>query len=61
MKGSELKRRLRKAGCYKVAEGTNHEKWYSPLTDRYFFVPRHNSQEVDTGTAQQILKDAGLI
>ena len=60
MKGSELKIKLRKAGCYKVREDTNHEKWFSPITKKYFWVPRHNSQEIAKGTLNKILKDAGL-
>jgi predicted RNA binding protein YcfA (HicA-like mRNA interferase family) len=51
---------LKKAGCYKVSEGGRHEKWYSPKTKKYVRVGRHDSQEVATGTANSILKDAGL-
>lgn len=60
MKTSELKRKLRKAGCYLSEEGTRHEEWHSPITGKYFQVPRHDSQEVRTGTCNKILKDAGL-
>lgn len=60
MKYSELKRRLRKAGCYKVKEGANHEKWFSPITKQFFRVPRHDSQEVKPATLESILKAAGL-
>ena len=60
MKYSELKRRLRKAGCRKVKECANHEKWFSPITQEYFFVPRHDSQEVKPATLESILKAAGL-
>ncbi|MBP3691167.1 MAG: type II toxin-antitoxin system HicA family toxin, partial [Schwartzia sp.] len=34
--------------------------WYSPITDRKFFVPRHDSQEMRKGTAEVILKQAGI-
>ena len=60
MKGSELKRKLRKAGCCKVSEDTNHERWYSPITDRKFWIPRHDSQEIKPATLHSILKAAGL-
>ena len=60
MKGSELKKQLRKAGCYQVGEYDGHERWYSPLTGKTFPVPRHDSKEIATGTANKILKDAGL-
>ena len=29
MRTGELKKKLRKAGCYKIREGGNHEIWYS--------------------------------
>lgn len=60
MKTSELKKLLRKGGCYQIKEGGNHETWYSPKTKKMFSVGRHNHQEVKTGTAEKILKDAGL-
>ena len=60
MKPSELKRLLRKAGCYKKMEGGNHELWYSPITGKTFPVPRHDAKEIASGTAEKIMKDAGL-
>lgn len=60
MRYSELKRKLRRAGCYKVHEDANHEKWFSPITQKHFWVPRHDSQEVNPKTLHKILKDAGL-
>ena len=60
MKYSELKRLLKKYGCYFVVDCTNHEKWYSPITDDYFYVPRHDSQEVKPATLRNILKSAGI-
>lgn len=56
----ELKRRLKKIGCYLDREGSNHEIWYSPITDKRFPVGRHNTEEVPRGTLQSIKKDAGL-
>lgn len=60
MKGSELKRKLRKNGCYKLKEGGNHEKWFSPITKEKFFVPRHDGQEIKPATLHSILKAAGI-
>ena len=60
MKTSELKKMLKEIGCYKIEEGGNHEKWYSPITGKKFSVGRHNSQEVKKGTAESILKQAGI-
>lgn len=61
MKVSEIKKLLNKAGCYCIREGDNHEIWYSPITNRQFAVPRHNSKELPTGTEKAIKKQAGLI
>ena len=60
MKVSELKRLLKKHGCYKTDDFTNHENWYSPITGKEFLVLRHNSKEVASGTLHDILKKAGL-
>lgn len=61
MKGSELKRMLKKSGkCYFVEEGKEHEKWHSDITGKDFRVPRHDAKDVKPGTANSILKDAGL-
>lgn len=56
----ELKRQLKKIGCRPDREGSNHEIWYSPITDKRFPVGRHNTKEVPCGTLQSIKKDAGL-
>lgn len=60
MKKAELLKKLSGAGCYIIREGTNHEVWYSPITKKKFTVPRHKGQEIRTGTANNILKSAGL-
>lgn len=61
MKFSELKKLLKKNGCYPVRQGANHEQWYSPKTGKTFSLGRHDSQEVKSGTLNSIKKDAGLI
>lgn len=60
MKVSEMVKLLKKAGCYKISDGVNHEIWYSPITKKKFPVPRHYSKELPTGTANNIRKLAGL-
>lgn len=61
LKVSELTKKLKKIGCYLTAHGKEHDKWYSPVTGNTFRVPRHQSQEIPTGTANRIMKDSGLI
>ncbi len=60
MKVSELVRMLRHNNCYLVEHGREHDKWHSDITERDFRVPRHMAKELPTGTANSILKDAGL-
>ncbi len=60
MKTSELTKKLKKAGCTIIRHGSGHDVWYSPITGKEFTVWRHPSREIPTGTAQSILKTAGL-
>ena len=60
MKYSELKKLLKQHGCYKTAEGSNHEEWFSPITNRHFRVGRHNSEDAKPGTYHSILKQSGI-
>lgn len=60
MKYSELHKKLKEAGCYIIRQGSNHPIWYSPQTEKEFTTSRHESQEVKTGTLNNILKTAGL-
>ncbi|MDR2559816.1 MAG: type II toxin-antitoxin system HicA family toxin [Oscillospiraceae bacterium] len=60
IKFSELKKLLKKHGCRFHSEGGKHEEWYSPITDCYFYVGRHNSEDCKKGTLNSILKKAGL-
>lgn len=62
MKVSELKRLLKRAGCYECRTGTRaHDEWYSPISDSRFRIPRHDTKEIATGTMRNILKQAGLL
>lgn len=59
MKTPELLKILNKNGCSLDHHGSNHDIWYSPITGKYFPVPRHKA-EIKTGTLKSILKDAGI-
>ena len=60
MKTSELTKLLKKHGCELIEHRGEHDWWYSPDTGNEFAVPRHQSKEIPTGTANRIMKDAGL-
>lgn len=60
MKVSELIKLLKANGCYLVTHGKEHDKWHSDVTGKNFMLPRHPSKELPTGTANKIMKDAGL-
>jgi predicted RNA binding protein YcfA (HicA-like mRNA interferase family) len=60
MKTSELIKLFSKKGIELVGHGKEHDKYYSPITGKYVRIPRHRSKEIPTGTADRILKDAGL-
>ncbi|MBS0297490.1 MAG: type II toxin-antitoxin system HicA family toxin [Proteobacteria bacterium] len=53
----ELVELLKAAGCELRPGGKgSHEKWFSPVTNRVFIVPRSKSRH----TANEVLKQAGL-
>lgn len=60
MKVSELEKLLKRNNCYFVEHGGEHDKWHSDITGKDFRIPRHKSKEIPVGTANRILKDAGL-
>lgn len=61
VKYSELEKKIKKAGCYDTGEQqAGHPLWYSPKTGKTFQMSNHRSEEVATGTLNQILKKAGL-
>lgn len=59
MKTSELIKILKAHGCKFVEHGGNHDKYYSPISKTSFMVWRHK-KEIPTGTAKEILKQAGI-
>lgn len=56
MKSSELKRILKKKGCKLLRHGSRHDLWINPANGKSTTVPRHDAQEVNTGTLKSILK-----
>ncbi len=56
----ELKRLLRKGGCYFHHQGRRHEMWENPKTGKQFPVGRHDTKDVPDGTLKSIKQDAGL-
>lgn len=60
MKYSEIKRKLKKSGCFLQKEGKRHELWKSPITGNVFPVSRHNKEEAKTGTMKSIEKTSGV-
>ena len=60
MKASELTRLAKKNGCQIKKHGGEHDIWVNPKTGGTARIPRHQSKEVATGTADQIMKNLGL-
>jgi len=60
MKYSEVERKLKKSGCYEDGQMSGHPMWYSPLTDKYFKMSHHKSEEVKLGTLKGISKQSGV-
>jgi len=60
MKTSELTRLAKKQKCKIVRHGSEHDIWINPQTGGKASIPRHQSKEVPTGTAKNIMKRLGL-
>jgi mRNA interferase HicA len=60
MKCSELIRLLYQDGWKKISQKGSHIKMKHPAKEGTVYVPNHGSKEVATGTANHILKSAGL-
>ncbi|MCD7721281.1 MAG: type II toxin-antitoxin system HicA family toxin [Prevotellaceae bacterium] len=56
MKCNELTRLLTQGNCRIVRHGKRHDIWQSQVTEKKMAVPRHGSQEIPVGTAQNIIK-----
>lgn len=59
MKSGELRKILKKTGCFVVRHGSNHDIWFSPITKKQFAVPRHKN-EIKLGTVKAIAREAGI-
>ena len=59
-KVSELKRELKDAECWLKRQGSNHEIWHSPITNRDFPMSRHDNEEVPPGTERAIRRQSGV-
>lgn len=44
MKTQELLKLLKKNNCEIVRNGSRHDMWFSPLTQKQFAVPRHKAE-----------------
>ncbi|MDR0248728.1 MAG: type II toxin-antitoxin system HicA family toxin [Oscillospiraceae bacterium] len=60
MKVSELVRLAKRNGCHISRHGAEHDIWINPKTGNTARIPRHQSKEVKTGTARNIMRDLGL-
>ena len=57
---SEFVRYLKKQGIKFKGHGANHDVYRNPKTGDEAQVPRHQTQEIKTGTKETILKDLRL-
>ncbi|MDR1226659.1 MAG: type II toxin-antitoxin system HicA family toxin [Prevotellaceae bacterium] len=60
MKISEALRKLKREGCYLLSHGGNHDWWQSPITNKKFQVPRHQTQELTPKTKTSIELYSGV-
>lgn len=60
MKTRELVLELKAAGCYIKRNGSNHDIWFSPITNKSCPIPRHQSKELGTGIELKIRQTLGV-
>jgi predicted RNA binding protein YcfA (HicA-like mRNA interferase family) len=60
MKYSEVERKIKKEGCSLYRNGKRHPIWYSPITNDYFELSYHGSEEVALGTLKNISTKSGV-
>jgi predicted RNA binding protein YcfA (HicA-like mRNA interferase family) len=51
---------LQKQSIKLKEHGARHDVYWNPKTGAQVQIPRHQSQEIKTGTKERILKDLGL-
>ena len=59
MKLSELIKLLKDKGVEFLSHGKKHDRYINRATGTIIIVPRH-AKEIPKGTAEKILKDAGI-
>lgn len=60
MKSTELFRKFEKAGWIEIRQSGSHKIMKHPSNKNIISLPWHGSKEVPTGTANKLLKQAGL-
>ena len=60
MKTNELIKKLKAAGCWFLESGTNHDWWWSPITEQRFQVPRHATQDIGWNLLKSIERQSGV-
>jgi predicted RNA binding protein YcfA (HicA-like mRNA interferase family) len=56
----EIVRLVKSKGCEIVRHGARHDIWRNPKTGNETSIPRHQSKELPTGTANRIKQELGL-
>ena len=57
---AEFVRYLHKKGIRFKEHGSRHDVYWRPATGAEVQIPRHQAQELKTGTKERILKDLGI-
>ena len=57
---AEFIRPIKTQGILFKEHGARHDVYYNPKTGDEAQIPRHQTQEIKTGTKDRILKDLGL-
>ena len=60
LKTNELIKKLKAAGCWFLESGTNHDWWWSPISEQRFQVPRHATQDIGWNLLKSIEKQSGV-
>jgi predicted RNA binding protein YcfA (HicA-like mRNA interferase family) len=61
MNGSELFRKLKRAGWVEVSRRESHVKLHHPIIEGIIIFPDHGSKELGKGLQLKIMREGGLI
>jgi len=61
MNGSELLRKLKRAGWVEVSRRGSHVKLHHPIIEGSIIFPDHGSKELGKGLQLKIMHEGGLI